>query len=82
MAPQGLVHGPQYLRALLEPLAVDVIQGKLRLTKSLAAHTVPYDVSGEDGAARAHKCDFKHKLFSFLIYPSLGFIKNSIDTQK
>ena len=61
MAPHGLIHGADDLRALGKPGAVDVVQGELRLPQHRAAQAVPQYVPGEDGAARPHKRDLFHR---------------------
>ena len=68
MAPHGLIHGADDLRALGKPGAVDVVQGELRLPQHRAAQAVPQYVPGEDGTARPHKRDLFHrKILSSLL---------------
>ena len=61
VAPHGLVHGADDLRALRQPGAVNVVQGEFRLPQYRAAQAVPQHVPGKDGAARPHKSDLFHK---------------------
>ena len=61
IAALGLAHGLQDGLALLEPLPVDVVQGKGAVPQLGHAHAVANDVAGKDGTARAHKGNLHRK---------------------
>ena len=61
-----LVDGGQNAVALVQPLAVNVIQGNLAFPQGGGAHHVAQHVAGKHRAAGAHKSNFQHFLYILL----------------
>ena len=61
-----LVDGGQNAVALVQPLAVNVIQGNFAFPQGGGAHHVAQHVAGKHRAAGAHKSNFQHFLYSLL----------------
>ena len=60
VAVDVLVERPQHQLGLLQARLVDVVERDFGVLERFAAHHVPQDVLGEDGAAGTHECDFGH----------------------
>ncbi|MPN03439.1 hypothetical protein SDC9_150669 [bioreactor metagenome] len=61
------VHGRKNGLRFSEAVAVNVIEGEMRIAQRFAAHAVADDAAGENRTAGSHEGDFGHDRDSFRV---------------